>query len=890
MSSRNVKEARKRPKHVSGKVKRAEDPNERRKRAPDSKVPRPKSAKLAASRESSSPAGDKGREAAAIFDNSYIAIERNILGADVQVLFQSVLSQLASQRSAAAAAATTLSTSETPASEGSPTEAAKAPELSVQSPVVGVKGESAMVAMADDEISQTAAVYRGFASRDRGQIGLFAREAIASGRYICEYRGQVQLKAAYKEDPKNYYELLRTTRRHSHFYPDIDLCVDARRQGSDARFVRRSCEANVALRSIYVPGSGDSLIHLGLFTTRSVQPDEELTVSWEWDDGELPAVARMSASDAEDYLGRPEGRRMSKVWRQAFGGITCACADLQCNVRRLFAMLGVEETVARPDSGAAIKRRPSRPHKIDTDGVDAGLPSPTAQSVRSPDSARAGLGSHSRKGSMADLGASPDSPLASRGTNGASNGDTRSMLSVFSAQRAGEWEEADCGSSSDVDADDDESSAHKRPINGHRGSNAAPERLPRRNSSNNSGSGKARKRKSSIQTIDVPSSVFGVEGSKKQRSTSGSPVSRKVSSPGCSLPLKKLWMSQYLEKAEVRSNDFQSALLSPPVADALVSERDVEMSEVKPFEREASRPLDMARSPSPLLKAEPIVNKAPVASLATVKELSIEDASPEEDQALVRSLPTDSNAPTPTPTDAVTLLEQSLSSGTTDDAQAEAVSLDAPDSVLTSLAPSSTQVEPKQGASTSEPVAIAVAKPAPVKKQRLSLEEYNKRRRGNTATPASADSEAKEGDSAGVVPASVVNVDAPLSATGPSLPAKPMQPHVSRSPPPPPPPPLYPPHPPSHLPLQQFQGASSERDSGSRFARHGLHMPQPQRGDWRPVSRGPPSAPSASAGGVNRALSMSPGPYHHAAAAPGGVPRRTGLGPGGSRGGSPSRK
>ncbi|KAJ2814830.1 SET domain-containing protein 3, partial [Coemansia sp. 'formosensis'] len=355
--TKQVKDSRKRPKYVGGKVKRTDDANERRKRPLDSKVPRAKPPKPTASRESSSPAsmptGDRGRETPVMSDNSYTAIERNIFGADVQVLFQSVLSQLAAQGGAvgvAAAAATQvawsainhveqstseLSNSRDLAANADPTRIKDASDIVSESrtqdpaliaaPLAPLKREPAlpaMVGMADDEVLQVALVYKGFASRDRGQIGLFAREPIATGRYICEYRGQVVLKAAYKEDPKNYYELLRTTRPHSHFYPDIDLCVDARRQGSEARFVRRSCEANMALKSIYVPGSADSLIHLGLFATRSVQPDEELTVGWEWDDGELPAVARMSASDAEDYLGRPEGRRMSKVWRQAFAGLT----------------------------------------------------------------------------------------------------------------------------------------------------------------------------------------------------------------------------------------------------------------------------------------------------------------------------------------------------------------------------------------------------------------------------------------------------------------------------------------------------------------------------------------------------------------------------------------
>ncbi|KAJ2334570.1 SET domain-containing protein 3, partial [Coemansia sp. RSA 2681] len=795
--SRNVKEARKRPKYVGGKVKRADDPSERRKRAPDAKTPRPKTARTAGSRESSSPASmPTGREVPVIFDGSYTTIDHNILGADVQVLFQSVLSQLAAEAAAGTevqarpgSETNEMEVSARPSNESNKVEVSARPsnESSERAAVVNSEMAPALVAMPSSEMAQAAPVYRGFASSDRAQIGLFARSAIAAGRYICEYRGQVQLKAAYKEDPKNYYELLRTTRPHSHFYPDIDLCVDARRQGSDARCVRRSCAANAALRSMHDPAGGDSAIRLGLFATRGVQADEELTVGWEWGDGELPAVARMAAGDAEDYLGRPEGRRMSKVWRQAFGGITCACADAQCGVRRLFAMLGVEEAPARPDAGAAIRRRPSRPHKSDADAADAAH-------AEQPPADRA-VAAHSRKGSAAGLRASPESPLAGRGAATASasaNGDARSMLSIAPpAPIAG-----DCSS------DDDELSHHQHsighqqqpPANGRRSSAAAMERVPSRNSSNSSAKSRSqsqsRKRKpgapaqaqAQAQAHDAAGCALGAEGGKRPRSASGSPVPRKASSPGCSLPLKKLWMSQYLERADVRGGGGCQSALLPPAAglgacpspkraytmplssgapaikierDAEIErgaeiERDVEMSEATPFEREASRPPEPARSPSP----SPLPSGGPVSLLATVRELSPGATTPGDDQALVKSLPTDADAPTPPPTDAAALLEQPLPSGTACGSRVAPVSLDAPDSGLASEGPSTAQAEPREDAAAA---ATAAADPsaksaAPVKKQRLSLEEYNKRRRGNTATPASGEAEAKEGDGESAAP------------------------------------------------------------------------------------------------------------------------------------------
>ncbi|KAJ1895230.1 SET domain-containing protein 3, partial [Coemansia sp. IMI 209127] len=255
-----------------------------------------------------------------------------------------------------------------------------------------------------DDIDNPSPVYKALVGKERCQMGLFSGRRIERHRYVCEYKGQVLLKAAYKEDPKNYYELLRTTSPYSHFHPGIDICVDARRQGSEARFVRRSCSANVVLKSMYIPGSANPLVYLGLFAQRDVEPDEELTLGWEWEDGELPALARMSPSDAEDYLGRPEGRRLSKVWRQAFAGVSCACPDQQCEVRRLFALLNVEELSVKPDIGGPLKRRTSRttrPDSIAADLVNQDPPSPSSSNVQSLDDHTPIRGSHSRKGSAA---------------------------------------------------------------------------------------------------------------------------------------------------------------------------------------------------------------------------------------------------------------------------------------------------------------------------------------------------------------------------------------------------------------------------------------------------------------------------------------------------------
>ncbi|KAJ1894980.1 SET domain-containing protein 3 [Kickxella alabastrina] len=797
---------------------------------------------------------DKGRDGSLIVDHSYTPIDRNILGTDVQVLFQSVLSQLAEQRSVVSTAAASV-TSQTPLS--GPTSAAGAVPLSAEtaeptakteiktepnieptaksvllvvpalgssdgcnslpihrssskdhlrtpsppppppSPLAaGVKVNGAalppMIPMTDVELASPLPVYRLVVGKDRGQVGLFARDSIRRHQYICEYKGQVLLKAAYKEDPKNYYELLRITRPHSHFHPKIDLCIDARRQGSDARFVRRSCDANVALKSIFIPESSDSLIHLGLFASRDVGADEELTIDWEWEDGELPAVSRMSPADAEDYLGRPEGRRMSKVWRQAFGGMTCACADTDCGVRKLFATLGVEESVVRPDfgSGGVLKRRVSRPFRVDTGNGDVGDQAPSSPQVQSPDGFRSVRSPHSRKGSTASMAdGAPGSPVAL--VEGGPNAWTdsfsasRDSLSIFSVRRTGHGGSSrkrsadvtlggkDSSSAALDDDDEDEVMDDEANCGGNDANGSAAGTVPmnRRQSSSHSATSnssshgvggdsrsrsrsQSRKRKPSAQheskavgkDAAIGSGGFAVgadssSSSKKSRSVSGAPLtSRKSSTNMPMLPLKKLWMTQYLEhaeqSAEAPGNDFL-AVAGPDVSNTVSAQDNAKAEDV------------IMADPDEIIASSTVVALEEATAPLDINPIMLPEHVHGHGQ--VKTVPTDADAPTPTPTDPIALIDTLSGADTVDSI------MELPSSAAFVAAAAQSESKNADGStaadqpdSNAEPAANGPdaadgksATAAPVKKQRLSLEDY-KKRRVNTVTSPSKDSDAKD--------------------------------------------------------------------------------------------------------------------------------------------------
>ncbi|KAJ2757854.1 hypothetical protein IWQ57_006986, partial [Coemansia nantahalensis] len=274
----------------------------------------------------------------------------------------------------------------------------------------------------------------------------------------------------------------------------------------------------------------------------------------------------MSPADAEDYLGRPEGRRMSKVWRQVFGGMACACQNAACGVRRLFAMLGVDESPVPhlPRTSSGIRRRPSRPHKAE-DGDRPG--------------ASPGASAHSRKSSVSGANDGPRSPTPSRARDAlAAEGGPRSRSASASRQSSAEPQPPPPINGPSAEGGGKSHGSRKRKP----GNPAAAQRTL----SDGSGSD------SDCDSGDGPQNQCG------SRNTSGS-----------DMPLKKLWISRYLEHVEAQ----------PSASGSDASERGAD-------EQDAHEPPSDAVCPP---------GAPPVKPLESVG------------RAIVKSAPKDADAPTP---------------------------------------------------------------------------------------------------------------------------------------------------------------------------------------------------------------------------------------------------
>ncbi|KAF9914284.1 hypothetical protein BX616_008607, partial [Lobosporangium transversale] len=199
------------------------------------------------------------------------------------------------------------------------------------------------------------------------QYGLFAESNIGAGRFMMEFKGEVSLKSAYKADPINQYSILATPKPFVLFHPHLNLVVDARRSGNDARFVRRSCVPNTEVKSIVVPGVQDQTVHLGLFAKVPIAKGQEITLDWDWN-RDHPALQPIGASS--DKPKDNSVKRNTKEIRKAkhlvastlLAQTDCACENKETCLLHRMLRDGMSESGAR-DHETPTTTKGNRPKK-----------------------------------------------------------------------------------------------------------------------------------------------------------------------------------------------------------------------------------------------------------------------------------------------------------------------------------------------------------------------------------------------------------------------------------------------------------------------------------------------------------------------------------------------
>ncbi|KAF9408739.1 hypothetical protein BGZ94_002210, partial [Podila epigama] len=202
------------------------------------------------------------------------------------------------------------------------------------------------------------------------QYGLFAESNISAGRFMMEFKGEVSLKSAYKSDPINQYSIIATPKPFVLFHPHLNLVVDARRSGNDARFARRSCFPNTEVKSIVVPGVQDQTVHLGLFAKTPIGKGQEITLDWDWKRDHLALKSLKSDNKSMDSSTRKMFKEIRKakylVASTLLAQTDCACDNKETCVLHQMMKDGMSEPSSK-DGDSAVKG--NRPKKTNSESL-----------------------------------------------------------------------------------------------------------------------------------------------------------------------------------------------------------------------------------------------------------------------------------------------------------------------------------------------------------------------------------------------------------------------------------------------------------------------------------------------------------------------------------------
>ncbi|KAK6356651.1 hypothetical protein TWF718_000991 [Orbilia javanica] len=195
-------------------------------------------------------------------------------------------------------------------------------------------------------------------------IRLVADTPSKADQFVIEYVGEIGSKTSYIQDTLNQYGRIRHPKAFVLFHPQLPIYIDARRCGSEARFVRRSCRPNLKFETMVIDGTD---LKFALYTSQPIDRGTELTIGWEWD-STLPFARLLEANTTIDDLDSESAQKM-KVWAETITAAVgeCACSDSElCLMARLKGDTPVGKSKKTSKSGT--KRRWREMHDPNSTG------------------------------------------------------------------------------------------------------------------------------------------------------------------------------------------------------------------------------------------------------------------------------------------------------------------------------------------------------------------------------------------------------------------------------------------------------------------------------------------------------------------------------------------
>ena len=140
------------------------------------------------------------------------------------------------------------------------------------------------------------------------------------GDLVGEIAGQISLLDEYCRDPSNRWQELHHPEPFVFFHPHMPICIDSRREGTQFRYLRRSCRPNVTLKTFC---TSDGEYHHCFVAMQHLRPGCELTAQWYMDQ------TLFSNGKVKDEFGVEELRRTTWASRILANFGDCACDKSQ---------------------------------------------------------------------------------------------------------------------------------------------------------------------------------------------------------------------------------------------------------------------------------------------------------------------------------------------------------------------------------------------------------------------------------------------------------------------------------------------------------------------------------------------------------------------------------
>jgi len=197
--------------------------------------------------------------------------------------------------------------------------------------------------------------------------------AVAKNAPLMELNGEIDFQATYSGKPDNRWSDLLSPLPFVFFHPMLPLYIDTRKEGSEARFVRRSCRPNATIEAFISDGRE---YHFWLVSDRQIAAKEQVTIPWDFrlPKSESPRMLAILGLGDEEGNAQPEiiideaEYQTIAQWihlvLSEYGG--CACnLGADCAFAR-FRRNYPNKSHARPNvpKDKTKKRKPKLPHTI----------------------------------------------------------------------------------------------------------------------------------------------------------------------------------------------------------------------------------------------------------------------------------------------------------------------------------------------------------------------------------------------------------------------------------------------------------------------------------------------------------------------------------------------